>query len=557
MKPICADAGIKGMNAIGCIRTVALLMLLGGATLQVEGAILTVSVTGGVVEGVARGGVTSFKGIPFSAPPIGERRWKAPQPVIGWTGVRSADSFAPACAQVSPGTSDLRAPALNTSEDCLYLNVWTGAHSPCERRPVMVWIYGGAFVRGATSTPVYDGTQLAREGVVLVSIAYRLGPFGFLASRELTRESGRGSGNYGLLDQIAALKWVRRNITQFGGDPTRVTIFGESAGAMAVSLLTSSPLAAGLFERTIAESGAVFTIARTGAEPFLTLRPLGLAEKTGQAFLESLGAMSLHAARALSAAVIANAARREQFLPDVDGQAVTGSPYRQHREGHFNDTPILIGTNSAEGALEYPRDRPITAAWFVKEIRTNFGPAADALLAVYPHANDREALESVKAANRDGEYAWPAWTWARLESQYGKSHAYVYYFDVRTPASLPEGADHGDELPYVFGNFGVLNPAGHLEPSARAEDLKVSALMRHYWINFAATGDPNGAGLPVWPAYREPASGVMIFSRTSSVRPLPNQDQLRAFDRYFSWRRTQARTGSPHSSLPRASRTVR
>ncbi len=361
------------MNALVGIQTAAILTAFVGAAFPAEGAIVQVSVTGGSVVGVARGGVTSFKGIPFAAPPTGERRWKAPQPVVGWTGVRLARAFAPACAQGSP----LIAGPLDTSEDCLYLNVWTSARSTRERRPVMVWIHGGSFVLGTPATPVYDGTTLAREGVVVVSISYRLGPFGFLASPELTRESGGGSGNYGLRDQIAALVWVKRNIAKFGGDPARVTLFGESAGAMAVSLLTSSPLAAGLFERAIAESGAVFGTAHAAAEPFPMLQTLGLAERTGQRFLERLGAMSLRHARALPATAIANAARMDDpFWPDIDGEVLTGSPYGEHRAGHFNDTPVLVGTNSAEGAFEYPRDRPVTTAWFVKEAYANLGPAA-------------------------------------------------------------------------------------------------------------------------------------------------------------------------------------
>src|SRR5690349_21650922 len=251
----------------------------------VGAAIQEARVSGGTVMGTTNNGVASFKGIPFAAPPIGQLRWKPPQPVIRWDGIKRSDSFGPPCAQKS-GNEILG------SEDCLFLNVWSGATRPAERRPVMVWIHGGRFSSGTTSSPTFDGSRFAEQGVVLVSVAYRLGVFGFLAHPQLSRESGKGSGAYALQDQITALKWVQQNITQFGGDPTRITIFGESSGGGSVSLLAAAPAARGLFHRAISESGGAFNPGQ--------LSSLGVAEAKGQRLLQELGAADIEAARSIS-----------------------------------------------------------------------------------------------------------------------------------------------------------------------------------------------------------------------------------------------------------------
>jgi para-nitrobenzyl esterase len=279
-----------------------LLTFAAGCGSWAEAQIITAKVTGGSVQGVLAGNIVSFKGIPFAAPPTGELRWHAPQPVVKWSGVKHADSFAPGCMQ-DPSIGVMLGAPPTVKEDCLYLNVWTPARIANERLPVMVWIYGGAFATGMTSIPLYDGTHLAQKGVIMVSIAYRVGPFGFLATPQLSSE-GKGAGNYGLLDMIAALRWVKSNIEQFGGDTSRVTIFGESAGAIAVSMLAASPVAKGLFQRAISESGGYFQppkFANEGGQNGMTLK---LAEKQGIQFLSSMGTTDITAARTLSADLI-------------------------------------------------------------------------------------------------------------------------------------------------------------------------------------------------------------------------------------------------------------
>ncbi len=328
------------------------------ATAQIK----QVAVTGGQVQGVPNHGVSSFRGIPFAAPPLGELRWKAPQPVKPWDGVKQADEFGRSCMQDPNMLTMFGAPA-NPSEDCLYLNVWTPAKSPSDKLPVMVWIYGGGFAAGTSSIAGYDGTRLALKGVVLVSINYRVGAMGFLALPELTREGRKApaegsAGNYGLQDQIAGLQWVKQNIAKFGGDPSRVTIFGESAGGISVSMLTASPAAKGLFHRVISESGGSFAPLKHANEGGQNVPPLKVAEAHGQAFLKKLGVSNLKAARALSAEAIQNAQGRGlsgDFWPVADGVVLIGDQYELYQAGKFSDTPILIGTNSDEGGLFVPR----------------------------------------------------------------------------------------------------------------------------------------------------------------------------------------------------------
>src|SRR5688572_14093675 len=348
-------------------------------------------VTGGRVSGVVTSGIAAFKGIPFAAPPVGELRWKAPQPVPAWTGVKAATTFAPGCIQ-DVGLAKLFGAPDAISEDCLYLNVWTPAKAVSERLPVMVWIYGGSFTGGMTSIPAYDGTPLAEKGVVLVSVAYRVGAFGFLSHPELSQESGKGSGNYGLQDQIAGLRWVKDNIARFGGDPNRVTIFGESAGGMSVSMLAASPAAKGLFHRAISQSGGHFGPARVGAVGGATSPPLKVAEGIGQSFLKSLGASDVASARQLPPEKI-HAAFGPQlqgaFWPVFDRDVLPGDQYELYQAKRFNDTPVLVGWNSDEGATFSQGQTPPEA--LQQLLRTAYGTHAEKLLAVYPHATDAEA----------------------------------------------------------------------------------------------------------------------------------------------------------------------
>jgi para-nitrobenzyl esterase len=513
-------------HVMACLLTLA---VSGGVWAQSQ--IDTVKVTGGTVQGVSAGNIVSFKGIPFAAPPTGLNRWRAPQPVRAWSGVKRADTFSPGCMQ-DPSMAVMFGADPKVSEDCLYLNVWTPAHSSSERLPVMVWIYGGGFSAGMTSIPLYDGTRLAQQGVIVVSIAYRVGPFGFLAARQLARES-KGTGNYGLLDLIAGLQWVKKNIEGFGGDAAQVTIFGESAGGVAVSMLAASPLAKGLFQRAISESGGNFQPPKFANEAGLNGLPLKLAEKEGEQFLTNLGTHDIMAARTVSADLIQRDAgsAAARFWPVFDGYVLPGDEYELYELNRFNDTPVLIGTNSDEGALFA---RPgVTANSFRNEVQQGYDIKANSILAAYPSSTDTEAATSSKNLLRDTAFAWPTWAWARLQSRVGKSLVFVYYFDHRTPLS-PEGATHGAEMQYVFGNLDRRQGA----PSAA--DVALSEHMMKYWVNFAKTGDPNGPGLPSWPAFNQNSEQVLYIDATIAAKPVPNLAQLQVLNDYFSWRRAEA-----------------
>jgi para-nitrobenzyl esterase len=524
---------------IGAACAAAVFSLVPPAGAQVREA----EVTGGRVAGAVVNGIASFKGIPFAAPPVGALRWKAPQPVKAWTGVKQATSFSESCVQDASAAKLFGAPE-GMREDCLYLNVWTPAKSAGEALPVMVWIYGGGFVLGQTSVPAYDGTKLAEKGVVLVSVAYRVGAFGFLAHPDLSRESGKGSGNYGLQDQIAGLQWVKANIAKFGGDPGRVTIFGESAGGIAVSMLAVSPAAKGLFQRAISESGGSFGSAKYSNEGGVNVPPLKVAEATGAKFLEKLGVKDIKAAREIpaekiQAAVGPGLAATASFWPVFDGDVLPGDQYELYEAKRFNDTPILVGTNSDEGGLF--AQPGMTSARFEKLVRDGFGPQADAILAAYPHATDADAVKSGKDIFRESTFAWHTWAWAMLQTERGKGRAFVYYFDHRTPRS-PNGAGHGSEIGYVFKTLG--GPEIGLPgppPVPRPEDFKISDLMSSYWVNFAKNADPNGPGLPAWPAFSPSAQNAMFFDAQPGARPLPNMAQIKAFDGYYKWLREQAK----------------
>jgi len=509
-------------------RNLAVAALLAAAACAPKAAPLstTVDVTGGTVAGTAQGDLTVFKGIPFAAPPVGKLRWAEPAPVVPWQGTKQTTQYGAPCMQ-DPSMLKFMGINATASEDCLYLNVWTPAKTRGDKLPVMVWIYGGGFAGGATSAPLYDGTKLAEKGVIVVSVAYRLGALGFLASPELSKESGHGSGNYGLEDQIAGLKWVRDNIAQFGGDPANVTIFGESAGGIAVSMLGASPLAKDLFAKAISESGGNFGPARKGNEGGVNMRTLADAEKQGADFLKALGATHIAAARALPAAKIQagpGAGAQGGFWPNFDGHVLPGDQYALYSQGRFNDTPVLIGTNSDEGALFV--QGPVTPAQFEKQIRTQYGSSADALLTVYPHATPAEALQSSRDVFRDTAFAWPTWTWAKLQTEKGSQPAYAYYFDVRTPQQ-PGGSSHASEMPYVFGNIDVPTVGGSKPDKATSDQMMT------YWTNFAKTGDPNGNGASEWPRFTLKDQQVRVLGTSPGVSPVPHMPMLQAWDDYY------------------------
>lgn len=517
------------------ILTAAVLAAASLAGTSASAQVTTAAVTGGEIQGVAGPAVSSFKGIPFAAAPVGPLRWRSPQAVKPWSGVKTTASFGPACMQDQAVFAQLGIAKTAVSEDCLYLNVWTPAHTAGDKLPVMVWIYGGAFTSGATSIPTYDGTNLAKRGVIVVSLAYRVGPFGFLATSELSRESGHGSGNYGLEDQIAGLKWVRDNIAAFGGAPSRVTIFGESAGGIAVSMLTQSPQARGLFQRAISESGGNFGPPKLDGEGGENVQPLRQAEKTGQAFLESVGAKTLAQARALPAEDVLKG--KGALWPNYDGYILPPDPYGLYEAGRQNDTPILIGTNSDEGALFTPPK--VTPQGFEQQVRAGYGEYADRILAAYPHATEQEAYRAAKDIFRDTAFAWPTYTWARLQSTSGKGKVFAYLFDEHSPMSAgplydPDGATHASEIGYVFGNLG---------PDYSAADRALSERMGAYWTNFAKTGDPNVAGAPTWAPFTPAGEQTQILGPDFGMRPTPNKAGLLVLDGYYAWRREQVKAG--------------
>ncbi len=490
-----------------------------------------VRVEGGLVQGAADNGLTVYKGIPFAAPPVGDLRWRPPQPAAKWKGVRQATAFAPACMQRGN-------PPSGKGEDCLYLNVWTPAKSAHDRIPVLVWIYGGGFGAGATSEPSYDGANLARKGVVLVSIAYRVGPLGFLAHPELSAESPHHvSGNYGLLDQIAGLRWVKQNIAAFGGDPKRVTIFGESAGGISVSMLAASPLASGLFTGSVSQSGGNFGPPRATTFPGENQKRLADAERAGDAYLKAAGVSSIAELRKIGADKLPVGRGLGMAWPIIDGWVIPDDQYKLYLAGKYNRTPILVGYNSDEGA-SFPPGR--TAEEYVTNLKARYGSFADSLLAAYPYPASATATpKTARDLSRDAAFGWHTWSWARLQAKTGKSKVFYYYFDQHPdyPADSPRagyGSPHGQDVAYVFEH---LNPA---DPRTTKADLEISAAMATYWTNFAKYGDPNGPGAPAWPAFSDAAPVVMYFSQTPHTGAVPSAESLKALDAYFAWRRTPA-----------------
>jgi para-nitrobenzyl esterase len=479
----------------------------------------------GLVRGAEAGGIAAYEGVPFAAPPLGPLRWREPQPVQPWKGVRDATAFAPACMQL--GVSMPGEPDPKTDEDCLYLNVWAPAKRPKGRLPVMVFIPGGGYTNGATSLPLYWGDRLAKRGVVVVTIAYRLGVLGFLAHPELTAESAHhSSGNYGLMDQAAALAWVKRNIAGFGGDPGRVTIFGQSAGAMSVSMLMASPLAQGLFQGAIGESGGLF-------EP-LQLAPnyaLGVAERDGVSYAKSVGAASLAELRRLPAANLLHGEGYKVAHPVVEPYALPLSPYDAFAAGKQARVPILVGWNAEE-----PRSltdlSKVRAATFTEDIRKAFGPLPGAMIDAYPHADDAQAVQGRVGFERDLRFAWDDWAWARLQASAGPP-VYVYRFERRPPFPSGSvragwGASHFAELWYVFD---------HLDQETwawTAADRWLADAMAGYWVNFAKRGDPNGPGRAAWPRFQATDGAVLRLNDPIIAGPPPELATLKVFDGVYA-----------------------
>ncbi|MBL8514649.1 MAG: carboxylesterase family protein [Betaproteobacteria bacterium] len=483
-----------------------------------------VRIESGLVRGVQSGGLGVFKGVPFAAPPVAERRWQPPAPPESWKGVRDASSFAPACMQSGVSMPGEPAPAIN--EDCLYLNVWTPNAQARKPAPVLVWIHGGGWTNGATSMPLYAGGALAQQGIVVVTIAYRLGVLGFLAHPELSREGGGRSGNYGLQDQIAALKWVQRNIGAFGGDPKQVTIAGQSAGGMSVSLLMASPAAEGLFHRAIAQSGGVF-------EP-VQLAPhylLKIAEKQGAKFAKALGAESAEQLRALPAARLIGPESVALSHPVIEPEILPVTPYEAYRGQRQHDVPLLLGTNAEEGTAFVARSE-IKAAGFAAGVAKQFGQLPPTILAAYPSVNDEEAARSRINLETDLRFGWNMLTWARLHAAQAKTPVHYYRFAHQPPfpAHTPYaawGASHFAELWYMFGAQAQEN-----WPWTR-EDKLLSSAMLDYWAAFVRTGDPNGAGRATWPRFSAEVETRMRLAWPLQTESLDEAGRLRAIDETY------------------------
>lgn len=489
--------------------------------------------------------VCAFKGVPYARPPLGPLRWQPPQPAEPWSGTRPATTFGPRCIQPDrPETAvGYFGPELE-SEDCLYLNVWAPAPSREERRPVMVWFHGGAFLVGSGALPIFHGDALARRGVVVVTVNYRLGRLGFLAHPGLSREQPyRGSGNYGHLDQIAALRWVQANIAAFGGDPACVTIFGQSAGASTVSTLLASPLAKGLFHRAIGQSGGSF-----GAR---ILAPLAAAEQAGLAFARAIGAASVEELRARPSRELQlvrpqdGGALMEQYdsndprgidrptsWPVIDGHLLSARVADVFARGAQSDVPLLTGATADEGSTQPPI---ASREELVRRARADYGDMAETFLRLFPASSDREAEASSRRVVGTKVFNWENWTWANAHARTGHASVYFYHFSRVPPKPLSGehgdksrniGAFHTAEIPYVFQTL-----------DARAwpweeRDRALADIMTEYWTRFAATGDPNGGTLPRWPRFDPANATTLCIGDDIRQGPVPDLPTLSFWQAY-------------------------
>ncbi|HEY6343567.1 MAG TPA: carboxylesterase family protein [Bryobacteraceae bacterium] len=511
------------------------IVVLAGACAGLASAAITdpVRVENGLLAGASGkdAEVRVYKGIPFAAPPVGDLRWRAPQPAAKWEGVRKAEQFGSSCTQGGGGRGG-KGGAVSGSEDCLYLNIWTAAKSAADRRPVMVWIHPGGYTSGSGASPGTDGDALAKKGVVLVTINYRLGVFGFFSHPDITRESDRrAAGNFAFLDQIAALKWIQKNIAAFGGDPRRVTIFGDSAGSSSIANLMASPLAKGVFQRASGQSGAWMGLSVS------PMRKLPDAEQAGVRTAESLGAKSLADLRALPAEQILRGGRGGG--PVIDGYFLPDDPAAIFAQGKQNDVPLIVGSNKDEGTFFL---QPATAEQFIQRSRQKFGDMADRFLKLYPAGSDAQANVSQFQAFRD-ELAFVMRTWAAAQAKSGKAKVYVYYFTHEPPspegprAPSPtvtlarEGATHGGEAQFIFKNLLGNRPWNDL-------DRQVSETLSSYWVDFATTGDPNGKNLPKWPSFDEKRNdGRMILGDTAEYGASLTPERLEFYQAWYEKRK--------------------
>jgi para-nitrobenzyl esterase len=469
-------------------------------------------------------GIHEFKGVPYAQPPVGPLRWREPQPVQHWTGVRAATDFGPCAEQVIP-SGDLVIRASKASEDCLYLNVWTPSEGPRARLPVLVYFYGGGFNVGDGSEPRYDGESMAQRGIVAVTVNYRLGIFGLMAHPDLTAESPHhASGNYGLLDQSAALVWVQHNIKAFGGDPKKVTIAGESAGSMSVSAQMASPLSIGLFARAIGESGSLL-----GSRP---AQSLASAEANGVVFQHLVGAGSIDALRAIPADDLlkdANQSNAPRFFIVMDGYFFPKQPSEIYANGAQAHVPLLVGGNNQELWPDTMlHGKPVTAENYEAVVRQRYPTYADQVLKLYPDSTSEETFQSAADVASDGWISYSTWLWGDVHARTSGQPVYRYLFARARPGAT--GAYHTSEIEYALGNL-----AGNKVYAWVPDDYTVSNTMQSYFANFIKSGNPNGAGLPSWPpAYGGKALQLMRIDVTSGAQVDTRADRYKLFGEIFA-----------------------
>jgi len=476
-----------------------------------------VKIAQGSLNGSEVDGVAVFKAIPYAAPPVGALRWRAPVPAAKWPGVRQAAAYGPVCPQprVTWAGHDLD----RTSEDCLTLNVWTPHAAVGAHMPVLVWFHGGRYTAGAGSQSTYEGSRLARRGAVIVTVNYRLGVLGYLAHPALSKEAKDGtSGNYGLLDQIAALRWVQANIARFGGDPKNVTVAGQSAGGGSAMLVTIAPLAHDFFQKAIFESGAALGLPGSGETG------LGPAEAAGAAFARTLKVQTVAQLRALPVATLLGAVTpRVSTGPILDGKVVPMDITAAYRSGQDAGVPILLGWNSNEAARFIDH---ATRAGYAESARQSYGPLAPDLLRLYPATTEAVATRAAQDLMSDAGFGWRSWSIAEARKRAGAAPAFLYQFDDPPPGpdgSRTDGAVHSDELGFVWGND---DPHGRWS----AADTALADRMQAYWVNFMRKGDPNGSDLPRWDPYRAKATALWLRrDGVTMARPL-RVERLRHVD---------------------------
>lgn len=465
-----------------------------------------VQTNNGMLSGESVSGIRTFLGIPYAQPPVGNLRWKEPQAVKNWEGIRKANHFGPRAMQL-PIYSDMQFRSDGVSEDCLYLNIWTSAKSMTDSLPVLVYFYGGGMKAGDGSEYRYDGESMSRKGIISITVNYRLGVFGFLALPELSKESPHhASGNYGLMDQTEALRWVKTNIAAFGGNPNNITIDGESAGSFSVCAQMITPLSKNLFTGAIGESGAVLD--------FETLPTLATAEKTGMQFVQSLGNGSLADLRAMPADQVLTAtvkARIEDFPMDVDGYFFPESPLDIYKSGRVSRVPLLVGWNAQEQDWHaILGEMAPTKTNYINAVKKMYPAAADQILKVYAVNTDADVQDVATDLASDRFIVFGTWRWAEMQS---KLNATVYRYIFTKPRPGSTGAVHSAEIEYALGNLSS-NRVYSWEP----DDYRVSAVMQTYFLNFIKTRNPNGLGVPYWPVYQSWQKDPVMYIGAESHR---------------------------------------